>query len=234
MSESEQWRAIPKCPAYEISNRGRVRKIIYKAYYLNQWGYPCVQLWKGNARYQTATIHRLVAEAFVPNPNSLPEVNHKDGNKLNFDSENLEWMTRFDNQRHMMKLHLRREARGEDHGNAKLTEEQVKEILTLDGKMNQRDIAAKFGISQYVISKIMLGKLWRHIPREGPQPNRKLFPNRSRFKNGNRHPLAKLTETDVRTIRASKDSRKKLAQQFGVSDVTITKIITRKSWRHVI
>lgn len=51
-------------------------------------------------------VHRIVAETFLPNPNNLPTVNHKDGNKLNNRLDNLEWMTRSDNQQHAIKTGL--------------------------------------------------------------------------------------------------------------------------------
>ena len=55
----------------------------------NGRGYDCVRLGKHTAK----KIHRIVAEAFIPNPLNLPEVNHKDGNKKNNCAENLEWVT---------------------------------------------------------------------------------------------------------------------------------------------
>lgn len=65
------------------------------------------KLTKSGVGYLTANIdgkrnyvHRLVAEAFIPNPNNLPEVNHKDGNKTNNHVSNLEWCTRLDNVHH--------------------------------------------------------------------------------------------------------------------------------------
>lgn len=54
--------------------------------------YPCVRLRK-NGKTITKTVHRMVAEAFIPNPNNLPEVNHKDENKYNNCVDNLEWCT---------------------------------------------------------------------------------------------------------------------------------------------
>ena len=54
--------------------------------------YECVSLYK-DGKKRTKTIHRLVCEAFIPNPNNLPEVNHKDENKNNNSVSNLEWCT---------------------------------------------------------------------------------------------------------------------------------------------
>lgn len=58
----------------------------------NSMGYLRVQIWR-NGRKQRCFVHRLVAEAFVDNPNSLPVVNHKDFNPLNNRANNLEWCT---------------------------------------------------------------------------------------------------------------------------------------------
>ena len=67
--------------------------------------YLCVNLWKHN-RGSTCYVHRLVAEAFIPNPEDKPEVNHIDGNKLNNNLSNLEWCTRSENNCHAWKTGL--------------------------------------------------------------------------------------------------------------------------------
>lgn len=70
------------------------------AYTVNKkTGYKTVSLWKNN-KGSSKTIHRLVALTYLPNPNNLPEVNHIDGNKLNNQVNNLEWVTRSENMIH--------------------------------------------------------------------------------------------------------------------------------------
>ena len=81
--------------SYQISNYGRVRNKKtnkYKAQHDNGKGYLTVDLWKNN-KGKKEYVHRLVALAFIPNPDKLPQVNHKDEDKQNNYVENLEWCT---------------------------------------------------------------------------------------------------------------------------------------------
>lgn len=99
---------------YKISNLGNIKslprehvkgKLLNPA--RNNRGYLRVALSvKGRVRYDS--VHRLVAETFIPNPKNLPEVNHIDGNKLNNKVENLEWTTKSQNQIHAYKTGLRK------------------------------------------------------------------------------------------------------------------------------
>ena len=95
---TEIWKDISDYEGvYQISNLGRVKSFhknspqILKAH-ISPTGYYKIQL-KMNNVCKCVYIHRLVAEAFVPNPNNLPEVNHKNEDKLCNESWNLEWCT---------------------------------------------------------------------------------------------------------------------------------------------
>lgn len=99
---------------YEVSNYGNVcrmegivknhpnsfkliqRHSISTRVNTKRYGYVECHLFKDNKEY-LKKVHRLVAEAFIPNPNNLPEVNHIDGNKQNNCVDNLEWCTHIDN-----------------------------------------------------------------------------------------------------------------------------------------
>lgn len=95
---------------YQVSNLGRVRSFkVYKGgkvlTLVQRKGYITVTLCK-NGKSKIYSVHRLVAEAFIPNPDSMREVNHIDGNKLNNDVSNLEWCTHLENMRHAFKSGL--------------------------------------------------------------------------------------------------------------------------------
>ena len=101
----EEWRAVPGYEGlYEVSSYGRVKSIDRyvksKSYRLHKGkvlspgkdrnGYLFVVL-SYNGKHKGITVHRLVAESFIPNPDNLPQVNHKDEDKTNNNVDNLEW-----------------------------------------------------------------------------------------------------------------------------------------------
>jgi hypothetical protein len=112
-------------------------------------GYEFVGIGSGaNRKYRM--VHRLVAEAFLPNPQGLPEVNHIDGNKRHNNVRNLEWISRSGNIQHALRTGLAK--KGLDHAAAKLTMEQVIEIRMAPGRY--RDIGATYGVCAETVSRI--------------------------------------------------------------------------------
>ena len=112
--EQEQWKPIQEFNGeYEVSNLGRVRSM--KRYYgmvgrimpqtIQRTGYYAVTFHMNNKAY-CRKVHRLVIEAFTPNPDSLPCINHIDGNKLNNHVGNLEWCTYQANMQHAVRTGL--------------------------------------------------------------------------------------------------------------------------------
>jgi len=98
---SEIWKTIEEFPIYEVSNLGRIKNSISKKILRANLksGYHHVCLINTNYR-KTCSVHRLVAIAFIPNPENKSDVNHKDKDKLNNELSNLEWMTRKENNSH--------------------------------------------------------------------------------------------------------------------------------------
>lgn len=98
---------------YQVSDCGNVRSLnwnrsgktrLLKPF--NQGGYLRIGF-RTNKRLRNYLVHVLVAQAFVPNPHNKPEVNHKDGNKINNHPSNLEWVTRKENVHHAIDNNLR-------------------------------------------------------------------------------------------------------------------------------
>ena len=97
----EEWRDVVTNPNYIVSNDGRIRRRGCDKDHSTRMkkGYLITDLYE-NGKRTTSRVHRLVAEAYVENPDNKPEVNHKDLNKLNNNASNLEWMTKSENIRH--------------------------------------------------------------------------------------------------------------------------------------
>ena len=111
-------------------------------------------------------VHRLIAKAFIPNPDSLPVVNHKDTNTLNNQVENLEWTTVRDNIIYSPTYQKRVEniPKGETCHFSVLTEKDVLEIMALlDEGMSCNQIASMYNVVPKSIRNIKNGNTWRSV-----------------------------------------------------------------------
>jgi len=166
----EKYIEIKEYPNYEVSELGNVRNkkrdSILKTKDNN--GYRQLKLSK-NGVNKMYSVHRIVAEAFIPNPENKPCVNHKNGIKSDNRVENLEWVTRSENDIHAYKLGLKTVNKnpnyGSKNGNSKLNEIKVKEIREkyLSGRYTQQKIADEYNVSQHTISGIVLNKIWTAV-----------------------------------------------------------------------
>lgn len=147
---------------YKISKDGKVWSGLSRRYIGSDVknAYTIVDLRK-EGKQHIKTVHRLVAEHFIPNPENLREVNHKDGNKHNNDVSNLEWVTSSQNTKHSWDNKLQTN-KGLVRSKRKLSPEQVSEIRkrykSRCGKNGTRALSREFNVSQAQISFIVNNK----------------------------------------------------------------------------
>lgn len=122
---------------------------------------------KKNGDRKTVSVHRIVAQAFIPNPDNLPCVNHKDGDKNNNCVENLEWCTYSENNNHAIKNGLKKYKSGTKNKNSKLTYDDVvaiKKCLTLgDSECGTRPLSMKYGVDHKVIMDIYHNRKYQDV-----------------------------------------------------------------------
>lgn len=156
---------------YEVSNRGRIKRIkgfrackdrILKPY-ANSCGYLLITLCK-NGRIKRKLIHRLILEAFIESCPEGKECNHKNGIKTDNRLKNLEWVTKSENIKHKINILGYIFPHGEKQGNSKLITKEILAIRELLQKNHsQRRLAEWFNVCQATIHEIYTGKIWKHI-----------------------------------------------------------------------
>jgi hypothetical protein len=165
---------------YQISNLGNIKslkRIKHRNKYgpivvpekilnprVDNIGYKRLYIY-GDGFKKRDSIHRFVANAFIPNPENKPEVNHKNGIKTDNRVENLEWVTVSENRIHAFKNKLQVSLKGSQSPNSILTESDVLEIRKLWGtkKFLKKELASKYNVSRTSIYLVVSNKSWRHV-----------------------------------------------------------------------
>ena len=153
---------------YQISTFGRIKSFkkghekILKPF-VDKDGYLSIALSK-DGKIRKFKIHRLVAQAFIANLEDKPQINHRDGNKMNNHVDNLEWNTNRENNLHAIRIGLRKYQK---NSNRALTDEQVvwcrKVHIPFDSEFGSTALANIFGISQPCMNAILHGKTYKDV-----------------------------------------------------------------------
>lgn len=152
--KKEEWKPTIEDKYYMVSNEGRIShdgRILSGS--IHKDGYIFVDI-----RGKSYAKHRVVAKAFIPNPDNKPFINHIDGNKQNNKIENLEWCTQSENIKHEVKYNL--QPSGLSTYKGKFTPEQREEIKHFwdSGEYSRREIALMYGVSHTCINDIINDK----------------------------------------------------------------------------
>lgn len=157
---------IHKETGYLVCSTGRVLRKDGKGFLkgkVDRYGYVSHGLSMGEKNSMVhKTLHRLVAETFIPNPDNKPQVNHIDGNKLNNDVSNLEWCTAKENAEHKVTMGL--QAKGEANGMNVHSEADIHRVCKLieDGYRNN-DISKLTGVPRHRVDSIRNKKCWVNV-----------------------------------------------------------------------
>ena len=177
-------------------------------------GYRLVTLTHKKVK-KTYRVHILVAEYFIPNPFNKPEVNHKDGNKLNNDVYNLEWVYPYENTHHAMERGLRWSSNNIEYI------ELVCSLLE-SNEYSMKEISKITGVSEGLVSKIHNGYCYKSISDKYNVSNYDSSKHAS-------HDNTKMTDAKVieicEEIVRNELTLSQLAKKFDVSTVTIKRIL---------
>lgn len=154
---------------YKVSESGKVFSVRAARFLkgsLDSYGYPIVSLHnKGYSK--SRLVHRLVAKAFIPNPENKPQINHIDGNKQNNHVSNLEWSTNSENIKHAYALGLAASQKGTSNNMNKLSEAEVIAIKDLKAKgIGATEISKVMGLPLPRVKNVYYGQSWGWLAHE--------------------------------------------------------------------
>lgn len=178
MKEAEVWVVVDGFPDYLVSNFGRVKSIgrttvrrdgitsrkkeLIKKQCKTR-GHLVTRLWR-NGTSKCLYVHRLMAKAFIPNPENKPHINHKDGNKNNNSLSNLEWCTPSENNQHAIDNGLRGYNKGCDHAFSVFSKEEVLNIRKLfKSGLRIADITRLYNKDRNSINRIAKGLSYQNV-----------------------------------------------------------------------
>ena len=152
---------------YEINSEGIVRRISTKRIkksFKRPDGYIGIQLYITKEKVKNYQLHRLIANAFIPNPDNKLYVNHIDSNRENNSLNNLEWVTFEENVKHGYKSGYTSN-KGSNNGFSVLTEKQVLEMRSKreNDKLTYQQLATQYNVSYGCVAGIIQRKNWKHI-----------------------------------------------------------------------
>jgi len=157
-------RALERVVCHNLSKKGvitlpaRDRKVG-----ANSQGYPAVQLSKENVK-KVRLVHQLVCEAFSPNPNNYPQINHINGIKTDNRVENLEWCTPLHNMKHAHAMGLCKSQEGEANIMAKIKKEDVYDIRELrEVGLGTYAIARELGLTRNQVAGVYYNYRWQSV-----------------------------------------------------------------------
>lgn len=155
----ELWETISEKQSYEVSNYGKIRRKLLNGYkylklFTDKDGYYRVCLCENEKRIYRS-VHRLVAQAFIPNPENKPTVNHKDGNKQNNCVDNLEWATIKENNNHALQTGLRNM---KNDGCSKKVAQYDMNMNLIKIYPSAKEVKRQTGFSQGHISEVCRGE----------------------------------------------------------------------------
>ncbi len=174
MEKQQEWKWVDGYEGeYAISSIGTVKSFKRNPAYLMKLrltvnGYVKICLRRPPREKKYYTIHRLVARAFIPNPENKPQVNHKNFNKTDNRIENLEWCTASENHCHIRDNNGPNSILGKLNPQAKLSEKNVLEIrkLAKENPGSAYKIAKQFNVSAVNIYDIINYRTWKHLKQE--------------------------------------------------------------------